>query len=119
MQIQPFEKGSTVIEHDAAKPMRSNRLAVGLVFLGIFANGAFAANPPAPAAAAGYTVNTFSTGFTDTTVDLAQSGNSGFSWYPWSLFGHRTNTSALILNADHSITLMGDTTGPNGELVSA
>jgi hypothetical protein len=85
----------------------------------VFSFCAFAANVPPQAAAVGYTVNTFSTNFTAANVDVANSANTGFSWYPWGLFGHRTNVSALVLNSDGSITLKGDTTGPNGELVSA
>jgi hypothetical protein len=80
---------------------------------------AAASEPPASAAAVGYTKNTLSSNFTAATVDVASSGKPGFAWYPWKLFGHPTNTSALKLNADGSITLMGDSTGPNGELVSA
>jgi hypothetical protein len=76
-------------------------------------------NAPAYAAAVGYAVNTFSTTFTAVSVDLANSGKSGFSWYPWNLFGGHTNTAAVSLNADGSITLSGDATGPNGELVTA
>jgi hypothetical protein len=93
--------------------------SAALVAVYSFASIAAAAQPPAAAAAVGYTTNTFSSNFTATSVDVANSGKPGFAWYPWSLFGHRTNTSALKLNADTSITLMGDTTGPNGELVSA
>jgi len=93
----------------------------GTAFVGAccFAAVAFAAESPPWAAAVGYTANTFSSNFTAATVDLANSGKSGFAWYPWSLYGHHANTSALRINADGSITLMGDTTGPNGELVSA
>jgi len=80
---------------------------------------AAAADSPPWAAAIGYTANTFSSNFTPATVDAANSGKAGFAWYPWNLFGHHANTSALKFNADNSITLMGDTTGPNGELVSA
>jgi hypothetical protein len=35
------------------------------------------------------------------------------------MFGSETNTGAVGLNADGSVTLAGDTTGPNGELVTA
>ena len=84
-----------------------------------FAAIAAAAESPPWAAAVGYTANTFSSNFTPATVDVANSRKAGFAWYPWNLYGHHANTSALKLNADNSITLMGDTTGPNGELVSA
>jgi hypothetical protein len=85
---------------------------------GLF-GAAHAAQSPQWAAAVGYTTNTFSTDFTSSNVDIANSGQPGFSWYPWNLYGHHANTSAFTLNPDHSITLAGDTTGPNGELVSA
>jgi len=78
-----------------------------------------AAAPPSYAADVGYTVNTFSSTFTASTVDLGNSGRSGYSWYPWNLFGSRTNTSAIELNPDGSVTLAGDTTGPDGELTTA
>jgi hypothetical protein len=44
---------------------------------------------------------------------------TGFSWYPLNLFGQHANTSAIKLNTDNTVTLEGDTTGPNGELVTA
>jgi hypothetical protein len=77
------------------------------------------ADAPPGAAAVGYTVNTFSTNFTASNVDIANSGNAGYSWYPWNLFGHHANTSAIRINPDGSVTLAGDTTGPGGELMTA
>jgi hypothetical protein len=79
---------------------------------------ASAAEAPSYAAEVGYTTNTFSTNFTSSNVDLANSGKAGFSWYPWNLFGSHTNTAAIVLNPDGSVMLSGDTTGPNGELVT-
>ena len=78
-----------------------------------------AASSPPGAASVGYNLNTFSSEFTEQTVDLTGLGRPGFNWYPWALFGHKTNTSAIVLNPDHSITLKGDTTGPGGEIVTA
>jgi len=78
-----------------------------------------AAQAPAGAASVGYTVNTFSSNFSPATVDLANSGKPGFSWYPWNLYGSHTNLAAIRLNSDNSVTLAGDRTGPNGELISA
>src|SRR5579859_6688673 len=78
-----------------------------------------AADSPPAAAAVGYTVNTFSTNFTASNVDIANSGTAGYSWYPWKLFGRHANVSAITLNPDGSVTLAGDTTGPNGELTTA
>jgi hypothetical protein len=90
-----------------------------LVSVGGFSAAVLAAEPPAQASAVGYVTNTFSGDFTASNVDLGRSGKAGFAWYPWNLFSSRTKTSAIILNADHSVTLMGDTTGPNGELMTA
>lgn len=84
-----------------------------------FQESANAADAPPWAAAVGYRENTFSSDFTDRTVDLSGLGGSGFSWYPWALFGHRADASAIVLNPDHSVTLKGDRTGPNGEILTA
>jgi hypothetical protein len=84
-----------------------------------FSASVTAAQAPAGAASAGYTENTFSSDFSSTTVDLENSAKPGFSWYPWNLFGRHTNLSAITLNSDGSVTLAGDTTGPNGELVTS
>jgi hypothetical protein len=74
---------------------------------------------PAAAAAVGYNANTFSADFTLSNVDLTYSGKSGYAWYLWNLFSSQTKTSAIVINADNSVTLMGDVTGPNGELMTA
>src|SRR5882672_775314 len=84
-----------------------------------FSAAAVGADSPPGAAAAGYTVNTFSTNFTASNVDIANSGAARYSWYPWNLFGRHTNLSAIKINPDGSVTLAGDTTGPGGELISA
>lgn len=84
----------------------------------VIAASASAASAPPAASAAGYSTNTFNGTFTEQTVDLKQSGNPGFQWYPWALFGRKTNLGALHLNGDGTITLQGDTSGPNGEIVS-
>lgn len=75
--------------------------------------------PPKQAAAVGYTINTFSTVNFTNQIDISNSYNSGFQWYPWSHFGHSTNYSAIVVNTDGTLTLQGDATGPNGELNSA
>jgi hypothetical protein len=94
-------------------------IAASLAVVCAFSSSAGAAEVPSWAAAVGYSVNTLSGGFTPATVDVANSGRSGFSWYPWNLFGHHANTSAINVNSDGSVTLAGDSTGPNGELVTA
>jgi hypothetical protein len=66
----------------------------------------------------GYTVNTFSS-FSPQSIDLANSGKSGFQWYPWNFFGSHAQTANIVVNGDGSVTLNGDTTGPNGELATA
>jgi hypothetical protein len=73
---------------------------------------------PQPAFQAGFRVNTFKSVFDTGTVDLQQSNRSGFRWYPWQFFGTQTNLGAISVNQDTSVTLNGDTTGPNGELAS-
>jgi hypothetical protein len=99
---------------------RRNTLLTSVVaILGWGSVSAPAAQAPAGAASVGYTVNTFSSDFSPTTVDVANSGKPGFSWYPWNLYGRHTNLSAITVNSDNSVTLAGDKTGPNGELITA
>lgn len=74
---------------------------------------------PSYAAAVGYNTRTFAANFTSATVDMAGTTKSGFLWYPYTLFGRHANVSAIKLNTDGSVTLAGDTTGPNGEITSA
>ena len=52
---------------------------------------------------------------------LIQTFSSNFStnWYPWNFFGFHANPAAIQVNLDGSVTLAGDTTGPNGELATA
>lgn len=78
-----------------------------------------AVNPPPYAASVGYNTNTFSTNFTTATTDTTGSYKTGFSWYPYNFFGSKTRTSAIAVNSDGTVTLKGDTTGPNGEIVTA
>jgi hypothetical protein len=74
---------------------------------------------PSYAAAVGYKTRTFSANFTSATVDTSGAAKSGFLWYPYALFGRHARPSAVGLNTDGSVTLTGDTTGPNGEITSA
>ena len=78
---------------------------------------AYADVAPQAAAAAGYTVNSFSSNFTAKTVDTNATERSGYLWYNWDMFGSRSNTKAVELNADGSVTLHGDHT--SAELVTA
>jgi hypothetical protein len=72
---------------------------------------------PKQAVAVGYTMNVFSSRFNDT-IDMSNSGAPGFQWYPFSFFGSQPNLKAIRPNADGSVTLLGDTTGPNGQIAT-
>lgn len=74
---------------------------------------------PSYAAAVGYKTRTFSANFTSATVNTSGATKSGFLWYPYALFGRHARPSAVGLNTDGSVTLAGDTAGPNGEITSA
>jgi hypothetical protein len=75
-----------------------------------------AAGPPPPdAAAVGYTQNTFSS-FKPGDIDIDDTGRTGFAWYPYHFFSSRPQFRNITINADGSVTLNGDVTGPNGEL---
>src|SRR5579859_51430 len=82
--------------------------------------GVYAAtgSPPPDAAGAGYIKNTFSS-FKPGDIDLGETGKSGFAWYPYRFFGSRPQSGNITINADGSVTLNGDVTGPNGELSTA
>jgi hypothetical protein len=72
---------------------------------------------PKQAVAVGYTMNVFSSRFNDT-IDMSNSGAPGFQWYPFSFYGSKPNLKAIRPNADGSVTLLGDVTGPNGEIAT-
>jgi hypothetical protein len=74
---------------------------------------------PRQAAAVLYKVRTFSSTFSASQVDITNTSKSGFKWYPWKFFGSTGNLSSIGINADGSVTLSGDTTGPNGQLATA
>ena len=74
---------------------------------------------PPQATAVHYTVRTFSSSFSVNQVDITNTSKSGFKWYPYQFFGAHTKLSSIDLNSDGSVTLLGDTTGPNGELATA
>lgn len=75
--------------------------------------------PPQPARDEGYLTKTFSSTFSKQTIDLQQTKNPGHSWYTWDLFGKKSNPSAIQLNPDGSVTLSGDATQAQGQLVTA
>src|SRR5580658_3982235 len=73
---------------------------------------------PPQAAAVHYVVRTFSTGFGAEEVDIVNTSKPGFKWYPYRFFGAHPELANLILNPDGSVTLLGDTTGPNADLAT-
>ena len=74
---------------------------------------------PPQAAASDFTVRTFSSTFSANQVDIANTAKSAFKWYPYNFFGAHTKLDSIGLNSNGSVTLSGDTTGPNGELATA
>ncbi|QIP05542.1 hypothetical protein [Bradyrhizobium symbiodeficiens] len=94
---------------------------LGLLFLSAGFVHAEEALPDVPpqAAAVGYKVRTFAAAFTAQEVDVANTVRQGFKWYPYRFFGSVPKLDSLVLNQDGSITLLGDVTGPNGEIASA
>jgi len=78
----------------------------------------FASEPPPTARNAGYLLNTFSSKFDDGSVNLSQGHQSGFSWYLWGFFGRQAQANRVVLNNDGTITLLGDNTGPNGQIAT-
>ena len=80
------------------------------------------AGPVAPplAAAAGYVVNTFTSTFEQSTVDLANTQKSGFTWYLGQFFGSAaTPASDLTFNADGTLSLNGAGTSSNAGINTA
>ena len=83
-------------------------------------NGPFRATaPPKEAIDAGYRLRTFASEFRADSVDVNNTKMSGFQWYPWSFYGKKTDLGKIRLNSDGSVTLLGDVTGPGGELCTA
>jgi hypothetical protein len=81
------------------------------------AGGGYSSLPQA-VMVAGYTNRTFSSTFTDKTVDTKLTKNEGFQWYPYDLFGAPTELERIVLEDDESVTLKGSTSGPNGEIAT-
>src|SRR5713101_7391960 len=77
------------------------------------------ATPPAEATAHGYTFNTCSSNFTAQSVDMNNTLNRGYKSYLFDYFSKQANPLGVKLNSDSSVTLVGDTTGALGALVSA
>src|SRR5215831_1751109 len=60
---------------------------------------------PPQAAAVGYSRKTFTSDFKN-------------NWYLWSFFGGHASPTNVVFNSDGSVTLQGDTTGPNGQIAT-
>ena len=73
---------------------------------------------PAPAAAVGYDTVTYSSNFTPATVDMNRTLDKGYDWYLVDLFSHQASAAGVQLNADGSVTLLGDKPGVAGSLSS-
>jgi hypothetical protein len=91
--------------------------ATALLTMPVAAVYAATGSAPPAAAAVGYNRNTF-TSFKPGDIDMDDTGKSGFAWYPYHYFGSRAQSRNITVNADGSVTLNGDVTGPNGELTT-
>ena len=118
-------QGHLAVMSDKTAPARRLlRSACLLLLLPTAQVDAWAAEPrsfhaPPQAAFVGYTVSTFSSTFVAAEVDTANTAKPGFKWYPYRFFGSRPKLESIVLDRDAGVTLLGDTTGPNGELASA
>ncbi|MGH3429995.1 MAG: hypothetical protein ACRDQZ_20905 [Mycobacteriales bacterium] len=75
---------------------------------GLIGGGALASPlPPAPAAAAGYRLETFATNgsFSPRTVDTRLTFASGYQWYLFNFYGTKPEPALVSLNADGSATV--------------
>ncbi|MDD5675110.1 MAG: chitobiase/beta-hexosaminidase C-terminal domain-containing protein [Chitinivibrionales bacterium] len=78
---------------------------LSLIIIGFSASLAQSAPPPL-AAAAGYTVNTFSSTFDIAQVDLNNTVNPGYNWYLSRFMGFGvTDSKGVMLNGDGSVSL--------------
>ena len=75
---------------------------------------------PSQAKAAGYTSETFSSTFAESTVDTTNSQKSGFDWYLGQFFGGAaTPASDLTFNSDGTLTFDGAGTSSNAGINTA
>lgn len=93
--------------HDV--PLRTRNLVALAAGCGLLcgAVSASAVTPPAPAAAAGYRVETFSTNgtFNTRTVDTNLTFASGYQWYLFNFYGSKPVPALVTLNNDGSATV--------------
>lgn len=86
----------------------------------VFTGQAYAAGSlPAQAKRLGYIDMTFSSTFSNHNIDTFATEKKGFKWYLWNYFGKNAKPSKLKFNHDHTLTLLGGPTGPNGEIATA
>ncbi len=74
---------------------------------------------PAQAKAVGYKEITFSSNLNNQSFDIAGTRKEGSQWYLWSFFDKNAKSSELKFNHNHTLTLLGGHTGPNGEIATA
>ncbi len=74
--------------------------------------------PPAPAAARGYTTNTFDSKFDPSEVDLANSRTGGYKWYFWQFYGTKVPGSHVLAFNHPGITLSPESGAKRGFTLS-
>lgn len=94
------------------------RSFVLVMILSLTGTAAFADDLAVELKLVGYTALTFRSSFSPKTVDTLNSKRQGFMWYPWDLYGMKSNPAALVFNADGSVTMSGDSTKAHGQLVT-
>ena len=101
--------------------MMNRYLAVLLALLILLAatNMIARAAIPAPAKAVGFRNLTFSSHFSKGSIGVTKPFEAGKKWYIWSFFGQHANPATLHFNLDHTLTLEGGPTGPNGQIATA
>ena len=73
---------------------------------------------PLPAFQAGYKLNTFLSEFGVGEIDITKSLAPGFKWYPYNWFGSNPDMSKVTGGNGAELVLTGDTTGPNGQILT-
>ena len=115
MLSQKTKKWLTRIFHILLTKVGISLILFGVVAAQAASNELLSSEIPPQAAAVHYIVHTFSSTFSANQVDITNTSKSGFKWYPCA----STKLSSIDLNTDESVTLLGDTTGPNAELATA
>jgi hypothetical protein len=77
-------------------------------------------NAPPQAAAVGYTMNTFTSTFVESTIDTSNTQKTGYAWYLGQFFGgSATPASDLTFNNDGTLSLDGAGTSANAGINTA